>query len=169
MQRKMKVKLLQRGGRKHHDTLEKAARFFAKELLPAEVAKTLEIQIELRAHKLTGSVQGECKATVEGFMPILNKFFEITLRRDVSLSKQISFLAHEMVHVAQRATGRLLFANDAYDTHARWEGKLVGTRDAYSYGGIPYRSLPWEVEAYSKQQTLHTAFSKAHDIVLVPV
>lgn len=94
----------------------------------------------------------------------------------VNLVDQIEVLAHEMVHVAQKVSGRYLYlkgrsvTGDGSGNFKRlkgpvlteWEGdRREGvhsgqTGDHPSFG--PYRSQPWEVEAYGLQESLRDQF-----------
>ena len=57
--------------------------------------------------------------------------------REVSIIKTV---LHEMIHVKQYAEGRL--------TQTEWMGK--------PHPDLPYRELPWEIEAYAREQELYS-------------
>ena len=67
--------------------------------------------------------------------------------RAVSPAEIASTIAHELVHVKQYIRGEL----DAYMT--RWKGQQIpyGSRGALK---IPYKSQPWEQEAFEKEVDL---------------
>ena len=52
-------------------------------------------------------------------------------------------LAHELVHVAQVAKGKLKFTPKG----PTWQGKFYNRR-------VPYLSCPWEVQAFREQEML---------------
>jgi hypothetical protein len=52
-------------------------------------------------------------------------------------------LAHELVHVAQVAKGKLKFVPKG----RTWQGKFYNRR-------VPYLSQPWEVQAFQQQEIL---------------
>lgn len=60
-------------------------------------------------------------------------------------SSFLSTLCHEMVHAEQYDEGRLEWCG----VH-RWHGSAVRTGSTYA----SYRSLPWEVEAFERQEGL---------------
>lgn len=151
----MEVAILQRGGYKHHETLEAAIRFYARNLMSVRMANTLSIRVEVRATKLE---DGNC-ATV---FILTNgskatKKFTIVLDRERSLTEQVGDLAHEMTHVAQAATGRYQLRRWKTDqkVHARWEGEELGLLE-----DLDYWTRPWEVEARAKETELAPAFWK---------
>ncbi len=57
--------------------------------------------------------------------------------REISIIKTV---LHEMIHVKQYAEGRL--------TQTEWMGK--------PHPDLPYRELPWEIEAYAREQELYS-------------
>ena len=57
--------------------------------------------------------------------------------REVSIIKTV---LHEMIHVKQYAEGRL--------TQTEWMGR--------PHPDLPYRELPWEIEAYAREQELYS-------------
>ena len=57
--------------------------------------------------------------------------------REVSIIKTV---LHEMIHVKQYAEGRL--------TQTEWMGR--------PHPDLPYREVPWEIEAYAREQELYS-------------
>ena len=57
--------------------------------------------------------------------------------REISIIKTV---LHEMIHVKQYAEGRL--------TQTEWMGR--------PHPDLPYRELPWEIEAYAREQELYS-------------
>lgn len=145
----MKITILQKGGQKYHEALEKAVRYFAAQLMSTRMTNTLEIRLEVRATKLKKRVAGTCSTVPVGSKA--SKKFTIVLQRDMLPRDMFATIAHEMVHVQQKATNRLQFRRWSSDKqmHVRWEGKDMGV-----FGDIPYRIQPWEVEAYAKEKPL---------------
>lgn len=149
-----KIVVLQRGGdRGHHETLARAAHFFLREQASARLVNTLSIRIELRASKLRDDVCGH--VLLENTGSATQREFTIVVQRDHSIDQQLETIAHESVHVIQRATGRLQFRAWKTDSkvHARWDGADLGPRE-----GIAYRSRPWEIEAFAAEAPLVRAF-----------
>lgn len=138
---KTNVRILQRGGKKHHDVLESASLFFMRELMNAELACILNLRIEVRATKMQRGTVAISYLPVNSNEPCTD--FTIILHRDRRLIDQIQDLAHELVHVQQSVSGRLQYhrSNDS-KLYAWWEGVDMGAVE-----DIPYFSRPWEVEA----------------------
>jgi hypothetical protein len=137
----MKVQVLQRGGIRNPN-IEAKAREFAARLMSTRLCNTLSIRIEMRASKLAADMAGKCVHAPIGSQAV--KTFTIVLDRDMTWSDQLSYLAHEMKHVEQVATGRLQmrFWKTDRQLHVRWNGAEMGP-----IAQLPYWTRPWEVEA----------------------
>ncbi len=146
------IKIFQKGGNKNgHAIIEEAARFMGLELMSSRMLNGLQIRIELRARKAANA--GHCSVKCNG--SDATKKFTIELSRDDHTATQLEVLAHEMIHVQQIATGRLqkrLWKSDK-QLHVRWEGKELGL-----HKNIPYKTMPWEIEAYAGQKALKTKY-----------
>ncbi len=172
--KEMKVKLRQRGGRKHHETLEKALRFYADSLMPDELAETLDVTLAMRNSGFGGkNIAAKCEAPVDrdDTTSTSHTEFRIAIRRDMLLRDQLASLAHEMVHVSQRAKGRLRYlfcrpkekatiirnAADFFRSfaswHVIWEQEDLGPAEH-----VPYWTCPWEVEARKLETRLCNSF-----------
>lgn len=153
MARSPSITILQRGGEKHHDVLERAARAFLSALMSTRLANTLAIRIEVRATKLDEGVAAVAKLPTNG--SVSSKKFTIILDRERGLKEQIEDLAHELVHVEQAATNRLQYRRWRSDgkVHARWEGVDLGPLECQ-----PYWTRPWEVEARRDAAAMAQAF-----------
>lgn len=152
----MNINILQKGGKKNHELLDESIRFFAKQLMSTRLMNTLNIRVEIRATKLDKDVLGACSAKSDGSLS--TKDFKIEIQRDEHVRDQVRILAHEMVHVWQKASNTLQYRQWKSDNkiHARWNGNDVGL-----YNDIPYLERPWEKEAYYLEQPLYDSF-KAH-------
>ena len=64
--------------------------------------------------------------------------FTIEINKRLGVKSIIKTVIHEMVHVKQYAEGRL--------TQTEWMGR--------PHPDLPYRELPWEVEAWNMEKTL---------------
>lgn len=137
-----KITILQRGGKKNHRVLDRAARFFLRERLSARMANRLSLRIEVRATKLAAGTMAKVLLPTNG--SAASRDFTIVLDRDRSLVDQVADLAHEVVHIEQAASGRYQVRRWKSDrkVHARWEGVDLGPLDQ-----IDYAARPWEVEA----------------------
>ena len=145
----MKLTVLQRGGIKN-PRIEERARFFASILMSTRMSNTLHVRIEMRSTTLVDGNSAQVTHAANGSKA--SKHFVIKIDRDAPFNEQIGFLAHEMKHVEQVATGRYqtrVWASDR-QMHARWNGTEMGTLSS-----LPYWTRPWEVEAreFQKQHT----------------
>jgi len=150
----LKISILQRGGNKdNHPILESATRYFAKQLMSTRMNNTLSIRIEMRTSKLGKDALGSCSTASIGSKS--NKEFTIMVQRDSEINEQLVILAHEMVHVQQKAMNTLQYRLWKSDKkyHTRWNGKDAGLFDE-----IPYAERPWEIEAFAQESVLKKAF-----------
>ena len=74
----------------------------------------------------------------------------VLIDKDLSMGEKVLYLCHEMIHVEQLASGRLLITN--FDTNAKtidgeWEGEKFEGRK-YS------KRNEWEVEAHTRDKKL---------------
>ena len=69
--------------------------------------------------------------------------FLIEINKRLGVKSIIKTVIHEMIHVKQYAEGRL--------TQTEWMGK--------PHPDLPYRELPWEIEAYAKERELYSYVS----------
>jgi hypothetical protein len=67
----------------------------------------------------------------------------VIILRDDTIEHIRTTLAHELTHVHQYVRGDLV-----EDDHGRmfWKGKYINTSE------VPYRELPWEIEAYKLEK-----------------
>jgi len=127
--------------------LIKAAEFYAKTLMNAQLVKNLKIDIEF--NNLKGDhIEAQCNWEDRNVRP---RWFTIQIDRNKSRRKILTLLAHEMVHVKQHATDES--RNDLANSNLHiWQGKVVD-EDKFDY-----YDLPWEIEAFGREQGLYTRF-----------
>eukprot|EP00918_Siedleckia_nematoides_P104680 GHVU01228499.1.p1 GENE.GHVU01228499.1~~GHVU01228499.1.p1 ORF type:complete len:181 (+),score=7.01 GHVU01228499.1:1196-1738(+) len=150
---KLKLQIsLPRNERDDHkvELINRATRILLDALMSRKLQNTLNLKIHLRKTVLKGT-------TVGAFVCILNgckkqKEHKIVLDWDRGSRQLLTTLAHELIHVHQRVTGKLQWRVWKSDKqlHARWDGQEIGLVDA-----IDYRERPWEIEAYAKQDDLY--------------
>lgn len=100
------------------------------------------------------------KKNLEGRYLFRSNTVEISCR--LSIQTAIVTLAHELVHAEQHHTGRL---SSTYDNNKGWLYCWHG--EAFLNKGTTYaayRRLPWEVEAFSRQQELAEIVNKETSI-----
>ena len=80
----------------------------------------------------------------------LNKY-EVQLNPEYSKNKLIKILAHEMIHVSQHDRGDLKEVKEETAMGLKitrfWKNKEIPA-------STPYRSLPWEIEAFDRMNTI---------------
>jgi len=77
---------------------------------------------------------------------------EFTVRIDVSLPLEelISTMLHEMVHVWQYTTKRMVY---------KWVHEVRFNKDVYSWD-MPYNDRPWEIEAHKMEKQLKEKYDE---------
>ncbi len=154
----MKLKVQQRGNADLKD-FEKACCFFVKELLPKKIIKKLDILVEfINQRKFSGKDdEGEIKVLdkVYGYFKPHRKF-HIKIRRSLSDDEKLETLAHEFIHVAQNASGKLMERMQIGKCfyNMKWDGKYYGDFDR-----IEYHKRPWEIEAFENERVLFYKYS----------
>ena len=128
------------------EKLISATKFISKELMSFKKLSRLKIKINVRKTTLGKNTLGQVTHDHKVFA---QKEFLIELNDGQTESEQISTLAHELVHIEQNVSNRLVykFDKDVNKLLVNWEGKNLGESSQ-----IPYRERPWEVEAFSKEQ-----------------
>lgn len=144
----MNVKLSGSKDERVKQELERAARFYAKELLSRQMLPYIEVDISIK-RKLPDL--GYCTVA---FLNDWNKprFFDIELRHSASLERLLKVLAHEMVHLKQFARCELS------EDHTRWRGFHIDPET------IPYEEQPWEIEAATMEGVLYILYREEFPI-----
>lgn len=125
--------------------IKDAAKFFGLKLMDARVCRHLHLDIEIDGNfGFAGVVQ------VDDDDP-KPKFFTIKIN-PFAHDHLLQCLAHEMVHVAQYATGQLF---DMMDGQILWEGQKYRGVVAYGENGAGLEDYPWEEEAYRLEEELY--------------
>jgi hypothetical protein len=99
---------------------------------------------ELRSLK----VKSTKSKTLEGWADVSNGHAEIHINRGLKGAELFCTVAHEMVHISQLLSGRLVTAAPNLFI---WDGKVTRLTDEKMAKMSPakYRRLPWEAEAYA--------------------
>ena len=116
-----------------------ATAFFAKYLMGDRLSKNLDI--ELLFENQGKMAEGHCSPTEHSRNP---RSFEIGINPKLRRYKMLQCLAHEMVHVRQLAKGIMKFAPNEV---RYWKGKRYTKK-------TKYLDMPWELDAFSKQEIL---------------
>lgn len=136
-------------------TLYDAVDFYLEELFKR---CTLEYKLNIKIVLKNGDVVAEDGSKNVGLAwehEIKGKtWYIVHVSNDAPFLEILSTVAHEMVHIAQFATGRLVIDDDE---NWIWDGKNYG----HAYDGSELDSkLPWEYDAYSKEIELSRKFVK---------
>jgi hypothetical protein len=85
---------------------------------------------------------------LEGWADVSNGHAEIHINRSLKGAELFCTVAHEMVHISQLLSGRLVTAAPNLFI---WDGKVTRLTDKKMAKMSPakYRRLPWEAEAYA--------------------
>ena len=99
---------------------------------------------ELRSLKIRSTKS----KTLEGWADVSNGHAEIHINRKLKGAELFCVVAHEMVHISQLLSGRLVTAAPNLFI---WDGKVTRLTDKRMAKMSPakYRRLPWEAEAYA--------------------
>ncbi len=136
--------------------LIQSGHFFSDHLLK-RLSKNVTVVIKLK-NNLYKSTKcfGTCTYTDDDFRFESKKYreFEIEMDSDFGRPFMIRTLAHEMVHVKQYARGQLIEMSGPYQ---KWNGVM------FSDAKVPYKKLPWEVEALRLEKELYELWKQHRD------
>ncbi len=116
---------------------------FVEAMLPSMVR---QLGLEKSRKALLIRVANECEGDTEGMTIDLSKWtgaYLVIIKPRRNLVQLGLTLAHEMVHVKQLAKGLLKQKRSGHT----WLGKMYSKK-------TPYLQMPWEIEAYSKQELI---------------
>ncbi len=136
--------------------IEKAADFFARELIPLEFFyRNITVSIKLDDKELSYKQKGCIDYCINDLMDRKPAFFEIILRPFSHNRKMLIGLAHEMIHLKQLLLEELSFEFVVTKGGMTSIKKLWKQQDMTD---VPYASKPWELEALNLQNDLAKAF-----------
>jgi hypothetical protein len=126
---------------------QKATMFYANELMSPQLVANLHIHVKYKrlADKNT---YGECGPIGEAITP---RKFKIDITPSKCKVEVFKTLAHEMVHVKQYAYKELKYQIRSLDK-MKWKGKAINEEC------ITYEKLPWEKEAFKREDELFFNF-----------
>ena len=154
--------------------LRTAAKFYADELMHANLVKNLTLKIIIKENDEDFSDKGRCEwDDTDG--PPDPRFFTILIAKTDPVRDFFTTLAHEMVHLKQYAKNEMSGLVGPGCAHA-WKGvpyklnskmspkKAKGNKIKLRQDGSDYYYQPWEIEAYGLEVGLFAYFNKLHDI-----
>jgi hypothetical protein len=132
--------------------LESAVVFYMEQLISRRLRKKLTIHVKAtHVQDDLMNYQGACVPLDDVHRPK-----EFAIKLNASCKKEaLLFLAHEMVHVKQYTKGELrdyIYHDDIIG----WKGAKY---PAYT-SGPEYADLPWEVEAFCREEELYEKWRK---------
>lgn len=120
------------GKAKEREIVEATVRWCIKKLMPR--IRTLEIDVTIKQIE----AYGYC------MMADTNRQFDLEIRKGLSLYELISTVCHEMIHVKQYARKELSLTPTGQN---KWKAKQIPEK-------VEYENLPWEKEAFKKEEAL---------------
>ncbi len=130
-----------------------ASQFYAREILGTRLANLINLKVDVRKTTLEHNTLGVCHMAITGSKR--QRKFRIVLNNRKDLHAQLETLAHEMVHVRQKAKNQLQYRWDrsGLNFKVRWmDNAPVRQSD------IPYGERPWEIEARQLQRGYYKKF-----------
>ena len=123
------------------DYIVRAVQFYGEILISKRILKNISIEINF-----DDDLTDLGGASIDGYNTSGKaREFTIDLSRKISGKSVLMTLAHEMVHIKQFTYG------ETNESLSKWQGSHIDS------DVVDYYDLPWEIEAYGKEQGL---FSK---------
>ena len=145
----MRIKIQGNAKNIHNKVIRYAAHFFAKCLISQRLSSKINVKIVFCELLKSEQAYGDAIFTKNSWRP---RDFEIRLHHNMSKSRTLRVLAHEMVHVQQWAKGRMVDLST---------GEVWFYKKNYSSTVMdkckPWQ-LPWEAEAMFKEEVLLTFY-----------
>ena len=126
---------------------QRAIEYYSNELMNPQLVHNIRIHMKYGRMLEKGTV-GECEIVGESLTP---RKFKIGINPSKDREDVFKTLAHEMVHVKQYACKELKYQIRSLDK-MKWKGKYINEDK------INYERLPWEKEAFRKEDILFVNF-----------
>ena len=110
--------------------------FFGSILLPKKIYNNIDVSIHV--NNMKRSQVKNCHAFCE---IILIDCYFIAVDKHSDYETIIQHLAHEMMHVQQYSTGKLIDSDTKTKNRTWWRNRYV------DWSKVPYLKLPWEIDA----------------------
>lgn len=121
------------------------AKFCAKKLLHGRIYKNVTLKIYIVRSIDNHQTLGICEPDEEKFNG--RRTFIIKIANTFKILRTLIILAHEMVHLAQYASGKLKHCGRS--GYLTWQNKSFIDDDK-----TDYYDLPWEIEAHGREKGL---------------
>ena len=70
---------------------------------------------------------------------------------DLSIQESLTVLSHELIHLEQYSSGRLIRMEDHF---------IMFNGEVFNVDNVSYKERPWEIEAFKKEKDLRTKIEK---------
>ena len=70
---------------------------------------------------------------------------------DLSRHESLTILSHELIHLEQYSSGRLIRMEDHF---------IMFNGEVFNVDNVPYKDRPWEIDAFNKEKGLRTKLEK---------
>ena len=147
----MQIEVTGHRSKKIKEIVYRAVEYYCTLLLDKRRAKSLWIEVELK-NRLDNDAEGYC--FYEGY-DRGNRDFTIQIAKHFKLENILKNIAHECVHLKQFAKGEL---KDNFNRSSFWMGKKFDDQ------AHDYYDLPWEIEAFGREQGLYYKFLRDNPI-----
>ena len=126
---------------------QRAIEYYSNELMNPQLVHNIRIHMKYGRMLEKGNA-GECEIVGESLTP---RKFKIGINPSKDREDVFKTLAHEMVHVKQYAYKELKYQIRSLDKMI-WKGRYVNEDK------VKYERLPWEKEAFTKEDILFMNF-----------
>jgi len=137
--------------RKNKKILKSATEFYADKLISKRMQKNISVLLEHDNDLVKDNMGGFCEWIEENIRP---RNFLISLNCKQPMDELLISLAHEMVHVKQFVSEEL--KHRIRNRTLLWNNVVIDP-DQYLYA-----DLPWEVEAYHKEEILYEQYRRQY-------
>lgn len=127
----------------------KISKSFRKSQIAIIQAAVKNSRLDLNLPELRSiRIRSNKSKSLNGWADVSNGHAIISINRSLKGAELFCTVAHEMVHISQLLSGRLVTAAPNLFI---WDGKVTRLTDKKMAKMSPakYRSLPWEAEAYA--------------------
>lgn len=149
----MRIKVKQRGeSRSNHPIFIRAIEFFGRKLVPVKYRDSLQITLIMsKPTRMVEDMGNHC---------MYDQFdHQLAIDKSLPFHDIIRTIAHEMIHLKQSVLGQLETRQVGKKIEWFWKGNSYGTSPYKNLSPLEHYKLPWEKEAYDKEQKLAREFA----------
>ena len=131
-----------------NEYVQRASQFYAEQLFPKQLLRHIVVTVKFNKHLDAFGYTSVEKRNTKGAA----REFLIELHPYISGKEILKTLAHEFVHVKQYVYEEL------NEEQTQWQGK------PFDSDAVDYFELPWEIEAYGREEGLWNNFAKKESL-----